>query len=398
MNKSLLIGLLLLMGLSYGFCQKHTWRVELALNDRLTLPFFLEEVQTFENSQYYIHNGQESIPLICTKQKTDSLKLSFPEMDSYLVILKESIDVFRGYWKNNIKNQTIPLVGILNDTIRFPQINNGPPSTIANKFRVIFSQEEEPWPAVGLFEQTQNRLTGTFLTETGDFRFLSGNIYGNELFLSCFDGSHAFVFTATVNQDSLRGRFYSGSRYQTDWIGIADEKASIKDPNKLTYIVDSVYNLNEIKLRTLCGLKTKLGLFKNSLTLIQITGSWCPNCLDETNYYKELFEKYNKMGLNIISIGFEYGRDSKQQRKKLKRFSKRAKLPYTVLLGGKASKKDASNLFPMLNSISSFPTTLFVNKSGEIIHIHTGFNGPGTGVYFEDYKKEIESLIMNVIN
>lgn len=386
------------MGLSYGFCQKRTWRVELALNDRLTLPFFLEEVQSSENSQYYIHNGQESIPLICTKQKADSLKLSFPEMDSYLVLLKESKDVFRGYWKNNIKNQTIPLLGVLNDSLRFPMINDDKGSELSQKYRVLFSVGgENPWPAVGLFKQNNHLLEGTFLTETGDFRFLSGNVYGKDLFLSCFDGSHAFVFTATVNQDSLRGRFYSGSRYQTDWIGIADEKASIKDPNELTYIVDSVYNLNEIKLRTLCGFKTKLGLFKNSLTLIQITGSWCPNCLDETNYYKELFEKYNKRGLNIISIGFEYGRNSKQQRKKLKRFSKRAKLPYTVLLGGKASKKDASNLFPMLNSISSFPTTLFVNKSGEIIHVHTGFNGPGTGVYFEDYKKEIEGLIMDVI-
>ena len=98
-----------------------------------------------------------------------------------------------------------------------------------------------------------------------------------------------------------------------------------------------------------------------------------------------------------MSIGFEYGSSRRDQRKKLKRFVKRAKIPYPVYLGGKASKKLASQLFPMLNEISSFPTTLFVNIEGEIIHIHTGFNGPGTGIYFEDYKNETERLIEKLL-
>ena len=232
----------------------------------------------------------------------------------------------------------------------------------------------------------------------GDFRFLSGNVYGNELFLSCFDGSHAFVFTAKINGINLLGRFYSGSSYQTDWEGVADENVELKSPSELTYIVDSSYDLDQISLRTLCGRKTIIGSLKSPITLIQIMGSWCPNCLDETNYYKSLYQKYKESGLEIKSIGFEYGSTRRVQRKKLKQFVKRAKIPYPVYLGGKASKKLASALFPMLNEISSFPTTLFVNNRGEIIYVHTGFNGPGTGMYFEEYKKETEDIIENLLN
>ena len=98
-----------------------------------------------------------------------------------------------------------------------------------------------------------------------------------------------------------------------------------------------------------------------------------------------------------MSIGFEYGSSRRIQRKKLKQFVKKAQIPYPVYLGGKASKKIASQLFPMLNEISSFPTTLFVNKEGEIIHLHTGFNGPGTGKYYEQFVKDFNILMDELI-
>ena len=85
------------------------------------------------------------------------------------------------------------------------------------------------------------------------------------------------------------------------------------------------------------------------------------------------------------------------QRKKLKRFADKAKIPYPIYLGGAANKKTASVLFPMLNEISSFPTSLFLNEKGEIVFIHTGFNGPGTGDVFKNYKKESEGIIVNLL-
>ena len=396
MNKYLLIVLICLFNLGLGLSQKNTWRAELALNDRLSLPFFLEELSDDHSSSYHIVNGPEKIDLT-TKQKGDSLQLSFLEMDSYLMISLDSLNNFRGYWQNNIKGQRIPLHGISGRFPRFHSSSGSKPLRIAEKYSVTFSLTDEPWPAIGLFEQAGQNVSGTFLTETGDFRFLSGNVYGNEFYLSCFDGSHAFLFTAKINGEALIGRFYSGTSYQTDWEGIADKNARLRSPNKLTYIIDSTLSLNDVNVTTTCGFKKKLGGFKSPVTIIQIMGSWCPNCLDETNYYKALYEKYKSQGLKITSIAFEYGATKRIQRKKLKRFADKAKIPYPIYLGGAANKKTASVLFPMLNEISSFPTSLFLNEKGDVVFIHTGFNGPGTGDVFENYKKEIEGLIERLL-
>ena len=397
MNKHLFTVIVCLFNLGFGFCQNTTWRVELALNDRLNLPFFLEQFTGSDSSlSYRILNGKEKINL-SSKQKKDSLQLNFLEMDGFLMISQDSLANLRGYWQNNIKGQRIPLHGVAGDFPRFQSLSDAKPLKVAKKYRATFSEKDDPWPAVGLFEQKGNILNGTFLTETGDFRFLSGNVYNDELFLSCFDGSHAFLFTAKINGEALIGRFYSGTSYQTDWEGMADKNARLRSPNKLTYIIDSTLSLNDVNVTTTCGFKKKLGAFKSPVTIIQIMGSWCPNCLDETNYYKALYEKHKSQGLKITSIAFEYGATKRIQRKKLKRFADKAEIPYPIYLGGAANKKTASVLFPMLSEISSFPTSLFLNEKGEIVFIHTGFNGPGTGDFFENYKKEIEGLIENLL-
>jgi len=397
MIKSFSFCLFFILSTGFSLSQNNIWRVELALNDRLSLPFFLEQFTTRDlSTSYRILNGKEKINL-SSKQKKDSLQLNFLEMDGFLMISQDSLTNLRGYWQNNIKGQRIPLHGVSGDSPRFPSSSDSKPLRVAKKYKVTFSQNDDPWPAVGLFEQNGQIINGTFLTETGDFRFLSGNVYNDELFLSCFDGSHAFVFSAKINGNQLRGKFYSGSNYRTDWIGVQDENAQLKSPNKLTYIIDSTLDLSDVKVTTSCGFKKKLGAFNSPLTIIQIMGSWCPNCLDETNYYKALYEKYKSQGLKITSIAFEYGATRRIQRKKLKRFVDKAEIPYPVYLGGAANKKTASVLFPMLSEISSFPTSLFLNEKGDIVFIHTGFNGPGTGIYFEEYKKETEDIIENLL-
>ena len=213
------------------------------------------------------------------------------------------------------------------------------------------------------------------------------------MYLSCFDGAHAFVFTAKIFGDTLLGKFYSGASYRTSWKAVKDADAAISNPDSLTYLVDSKYDLSVFKYNALRFGQKKINFSKHPVTIIQIMGSWCPNCLDETNYFKTLHEKYNADGLQIVALGFESQKTKRERKKHLRIFSKKAKLPYQVFLAGRASKKEASQRFSMLNKIISFPTTLFVNSKGEIIHIHTGFNGPATGSIYNMYKKETERII-----
>ena len=378
----------------FAISQKHIWRVEISLNDRLILPFFIEEEKMKNDvTLYSVNNGDEKIPLDFKTLANDTIQLSFKEMSSHLKIIYTDSNQFLGFWINERKGLQYPISASRGNYKRFESTAHTVSAEILNSYEITFGSPKDNWPAVGLFNQNGDVLTGTFLTETGDYRYLEGNVFGDQLYLSCFDGAHAFVFTAKITGDSLLGMFYSGASYQTDWKGIGNADATIGDPNKLTYLTDKSYDLSEIKFKALFLGNKKIKFKNKPLTVIQIMGSWCPNCLDETNYFKVLHQNYKDKGLQIIALGFESQKTTRKRKKHLKRFKEKVGIPYPVYLAGSASKKEASKIFSMLNGISSFPTTLFVNQKGRIIHVHTGFYGPGTGIYFERYKKETEGLI-----
>jgi len=57
----------------------------------------------------------------------------------------------------------------------------------------------------------------------------------------------------------------------------------------------------------------------------------------------------------------------------------------------------AAKALPMLNKVISYPTAIFIDKKGKVREIHTGFSGPGTGEDDEQYKKETQELIEELL-
>ena len=45
--------------------------------------------------------------------------------------------------------------------------------------------------------------------------------------------------------------------------------------------------------------------YEDKVVIVQIMGSWCPNCLDETSLYVDMYNEFNNSGLEIISLAFE---------------------------------------------------------------------------------------------
>jgi thiol-disulfide isomerase/thioredoxin len=137
--------------------------------------------------------------------------------------------------------------------------------------------------------------------------------------------------------------------------------------------------------------------FKNKVTIIQIMGTWCPNCMDETRYYKQLYDKYHAQGLEIISVGYEVGNSFEDYANKIKLLKDRFNLDFTFLVGGNANKGLASSQFSMLNEVISFPTSIYIGKDGVVKRVHTGFNGPGTGEYYTEYVEKTNLLIESLL-
>jgi thiol-disulfide isomerase/thioredoxin len=380
-----------------GIVQPGKWSGQLAMNDRLFIPFTLEISELKTKKIIEIVNGKERIPLKLSNEG-DSVLARFPEFDAILKFkFNESGEELRGYWLNlNKKTQTkIPVNAWLDKTVTefAPETSN-----INGKWRATFSpNSENPDVTVGIFEQTAGLINGTFLTETGDYRFLSGTVGAGQFSMSTFNGSWAFLFEGKVVNDSIYGKFYSGPNYQTEWVAVKDPNATLRDPSKLTY-VENEKDFNFSSLKTLKGKAFDAKKFgKNKVVLFQIMGTWCPNCIDELHYFKELHKKYNSQGLEIVALAYEVGTNEKSQIKRLKAFKKRLKVPYQIVLAGTSSKDVASSHFPMLNGIMSFPTSVVVGKNGKIEHVHTGFSGPATGDVYEKYTKEMDELIEKLL-
>ena len=97
------------------------WHAELALNDRLVLPFNLEfsKVKKFEIA---VINAAEEIQLTKIRFQSDSIHASFPEMDGKLVFKVDEFGKYlRGYWLDNrkYKNIKIPLSAYFSNDPRF---------------------------------------------------------------------------------------------------------------------------------------------------------------------------------------------------------------------------------------------------------------------------------------
>lgn len=369
------------------------WQGELAMNDRLYIPFQIKVEE--EGKRIYVVNDLEEI-LMLNHAKKDSMYLKFPIQDAEVIFQLDSNGrSARGYWINYNKKvqQKIPLTLNWNVAQRFPQMHPTKPvqSLFDGTWEVTFqpgTKDEEK--AIGIFKAGKDtEIAGTFLTETGDYRFLAGNRSGLNFSMSTFNGSWAMMFEAELQSDTLRGKFYSGVSYVSEWIAVRNPDARLRNEAALTYVV------NDQKVRTsdmvqLNGKAFSLKPNDGKVVVLQIMGTWCPNCLDEVQFMNELHELYAQFGLEIIALAYEVGTESKQTRKKLKSFKKKIGMEYDLVLAGKSSKEVASAQFPMLNGIMSFPTTIIIGKDGKVLHVHTGYSGPATGTAHKELTDKIQ--------
>jgi thiol-disulfide isomerase/thioredoxin len=379
------------------------WSGRLEIQPGLFLPFSFEKNSKKDNG-FLIVNDAESIKMDIQFETKDSLILVFPNFNSKLFLSIKNNKTLLGYWLNYNKGSDykIPCKIIYNTDKKkaeTPYIFNN--STLAEKWEVYFDDGNGlNYPALGLFHQNNfGNVTGTFATETGDYRYLNGLLFNDSLRLSCFDGAHAYLFLGKLlDSTTIEGAFYSGKHWSTSWIGKANKDFKLQDPDAITFAIDSsIFNFKSYYLDSSI-FNYPSTTFNNEVTIIQIMGTWCPNCMDESLYLQQLYNKYNDKGLNIIGVAYEMGDSFTNYKENIVRFKNKNNIEYLITIGGKASKDLASEQFYQLNKISAFPTSIILDKKGKVKSIHTGFYGPSTGIYYENYTNEIENLIIDLLS
>lgn len=376
------------------------WKVELKL-DSLgnNLPFIMEFVQLEKELVAVVINGEEKIffPNVKFDEDTDSIEIESPVFHSAFKGVK-SKNIIEGAWFDYSRkgDYQIPFIAKYGLDQRF-SFDHHLVGEIQPKWETHFGSEEDEWAAIGLFKTNDNnQMQGTFITETGDYRFLAGGFDGDSLKLSAFDGAHSFLFKAKLVNDTLRGKFWSGNHWSTVFQSWPNDSFELRDPYSLTSNITQDPYLN-VTFENLEGqaVSTSDSAYLGKGVLVQVMGSWCPNCLDESAFLSTNYSRIKELGFDVIALAFE--REEKDASVKvLRKLRDHLELPYEVLYAGKSSKKEAGEALPMLNGIMSYPTLIYLNSKHEIVKIHTGFYGPSTGTYHTEQQDEFWRILEGI--
>jgi len=366
------------------------------------LGFGLEFEEREEGWRVYLVNEPERIPIDDVVWNERELRISIPHYDS-LIEAKREGERCHGTWKKRRGKGELAVVPF--HARRGGALPQRPmlavlPRHVGGRWAVRFSSDE--LPAVGMFEQAvgSKRLLGTFLTATGDYRFLSGHVNWAELTLSCFDGAHAFLFRATLSSEGeLSGEFYSGNWWHETWTAVRDDDAELVDAFRQTSWADRA-SLADIAYPDTSGRLRNLGdpELRGEAYLLQVFGSWCPNCHDEARYLVELHERYRERGLSIVALAYELTGDFERDADQVEIFARRHGVTYPMLVAGTADKGDATSALGVLDRVRSYPTTIFLSGDGRVRAIHSGFAGPATGHEHEALRREFEGLIEELLS
>jgi thiol-disulfide isomerase/thioredoxin len=349
-------------------------------------------------------NGKERIPVPRARLRDGRLSLLIDHYDSSVeASVSDAGRRLDGEWQRTAgpdSKSRLPFHAVAGAAPRFdaePAATKGP-AVVAGRWAVDFETEEEI--AVAILEPTlDGALAGTFLLSTGDYRFLAGSFEGDRLRLSTFDGAHAFLFDARLLPDgNLAGDFWSRDSWHETWTAVRDPEVELPDAFELTAwnegadLADVAFLDTHGNLRSLAD-PDLLG----EATIIELFGSWCPNCNDAADYLVELDRRYRGRGLSIVGLAFEMTGDFDRDAAQVRTFAEHHGIQFPLLVAGLADKDAASGAFPLIDRVRSYPTTIFVDRTGRLRAVHSGYSGPATGDAERTMKARLEALIEELL-
>lgn len=377
------------------------WHADLHRHDGHSIPFIMD-IQ-YQNGKYtpYIVNGTERIKTEDIVMTKDSAIIRMPVFESYFRVKIVNKDSLNGVWvqAGEVKDILIPFTAASGGS-RFTVPEAIAPQQLQGKWSIeITRPNQTKRPAIGEIIQTGSQLKGTVLTPSGDYRYLNGVQSKDSLFLSTFDGKHAILLTAKIDSARLTGNLYNSDSPFESLVAVKDANAVLKDAG--TAVKNGSDGKVNFSLKDLQGNTVSLqsDRYKGKVVILQLMGSWCPNCMDETAFLSDYYNHNKNRGVEIIALAYELSTDAVRSKKSIEKFKNQFNVQYPILNTGVTASdpQRADKTLPQLTAIKSFPTTLILDKNGVISHITTTFYGPGAGEYHLKYKQDLEKSISTLL-
>lgn len=376
-----------------------TYRASLDINPD-EVPFFINLKKSGEKWVAEILNGEEILLYDEAYMEGDSIRIVMGIFDAEIKAkILENGNLKGVFVKNFSSGYSIPFFAEKGELPRF-KTTAAPKFDFSGKWKTDFDDGNgKTYEAIALFEQKGEKITGTFLTKLGDYRFLEGNVEENTFYLSAFDGSHVYYFEGSAEADGrIKGKFRSGPKYQETFVAERNELFELPDAYSMNYLKEGFEKFS-FSFPDLDGKLVSLEdeAFKNKVVLVQLFGTWCPNCMDETKFLAEWYKKNKSRGVEIIALAFENKADFDYASARARKTKERMGAEYAFLIAGESNKEKASEALPALNQVIAFPTLIYLDKKGQVKKIHTGFSGPGTGGYYHKWVEEHENLVKDLL-
>tara|TARA_Y100001947_G_scaffold159346_1_gene176209 strand:- start:444 stop:1655 length:1212 start_codon:yes stop_codon:yes gene_type:complete len=366
-------------------------------SDSQEIPFNL---YVLNDGSVEIYNHKEIVDMKKIVYTKDSFLIKSPVFEGYIKAKKSSVGM-EGYFFNNSLDRKIKFKAYPGHE-RFKLKNSSINYNFSGKWKVVFNPGElGEYNAIGMFDQEGYKISGTFRTTTGDYGFMEGISEENSIKLSTFNGAHSYLFKGQLEENTISGFFYRGNYNKIPFIANRNQNFRLPSPNSLT-VINNHYNkfdfsFEDNKGRVVADTDQR---FNNKVLVVQIMGTWCPNCLDETTFISEFINENNYKDLEFVSLAFEYAKTKEKAIYNINKLKDRFNIKYPILLAqfGTSNKVEAQKKIPALKQVVSYPTLIFIDKKKNIRSIHTGFNGPATGEKYENFKKEFEELAIKLLN
>lgn len=386
------------------FIKEGQWRGEFKVNE-VQVPFNFEvKGKDAEHATFTLLNGSRRDDFHVKQIANDSVFIKMNTYDAALVAKINDDGTLSGVYKSlvpNFKGNFLPFTAESGKTYRFvePAKEIQANHNLSGKWAIKIISKEPVADQVAVFEQKGNKLKGVFLKVTGDTRELEGIVQGDEFTLTGFSGPSPWLIRGKINPDkSITGEVGLGIYNNVKFEGVKDKNAELPDAYTLTHLKEG-YEKLDFTLPDLNGKQVSLSdeKYKGKVVIVEIIGTWCPNCTDQTQFLSPWFKANKNRGVEAIAVGFEQKDDLAYAKYTLGKLRDKYDIQYDILFGGIADKKVASEKFAALNKMIAFPTTIIIGRDGKVKQIHTGYTGEVTGKYFKQYvkkwNKELDKLI-----
>lgn len=345
-----------------------------------------------DNPVITIINGDDEAPINRVRVEGDSIHIPMFAFDT-IIKARFTENGMEGRWFKNHSNQDYEFTATY-DEPRYESGHSREPVQIQNRWKMTFKPgSSRSFEVVGLFEQSGNKLTGTMLTETSDFRFFEGIIDGNKLMASSFDGTHAFAMEGTYEDGKWSGSLTYRTNNIDNWVAEYDSDADIRDPFGVVSLGKTEHKPDFNALPAQGQPAIDQSKYDGKVLMIQLFGTWCPNSYDQTNYLINWYKNSRKEGVEILAVNFEANYSEEYGERRIAEYKETLDIDYDVILGGRLNKRVAASAFPFMDRIMAFPTLVIIDKKGYARYVHSFFTGPATGQYYAEFDKRLNNIL-----